>query len=289
MGRWQAIGCASIVALSLALSPKRSRACVTPAPPNAWVGYPTHGLTEVPTDVVLYYNLFRSGLGEASLGSFQLTSESGDVVALTAKQTYGWSFELFAGRQLEPQTTYTLTLAESSLDPLVFTTGDGPVVATPEPPQASLTHYKLQGLLTSCDPQPTGTCVGVAAGLPVVARELGVVGNVETTLHLYTDSWRTDLTGENGLTCVRLWSRAPNGSLSASVDLCGDEAPQVELEPRELACTATGIPQRDNPVDKAVNTSESCSFSARKPRFGIAAIAMLVPLLLGRRRRRFSP
>ena len=154
------------------------------------------------------------------------------------------------------------------------------------PPQASLTHFKLQGLLDTCHPPPTGTCVGVAAALPVVAREIGVVGNVQTTLHLYTESWLTDLTGENGIECVKLWSRAPNGSLSTSVELCGSEARQVELEPREFACTATGIPQSDEPVDKAVNTSEGCSFTARKPGFGMVALAMLVPLLLERRRRR---
>jgi len=254
-----AIACSALIFL-----PSRvAEACTVLRPPPALKGIPADGETGVPTNVRPIYDLFAADLADPSKDAhFELVSASGVAIAVAARATHYWHFELFPAAELEPQTTYTLhaswivglntvTFTQS------FTTGAGPVVAAPPPPVASLRHYRLhEPAQSTCEsPSLTGTCVSVPAGTLVQANDIDEFGQergvtdengILTGGYLHDGAFFTNnLSGIDQGTndrCVRLRSRGVDGSLSEPVVLCREDGPLYEIAGRPtLGCTTEGL------------------------------------------------
>lgn len=255
---WRWVCILGFVTSTIAFSQRSAQACSIAAPPPALSGSPSQGDVDVPTDVVPFYEMYAARIDNPQQASFRLESAAGDVIALSAQQTHVWTFALVPERPLQPQTAYTLSAtipasaysSETTMLQATFTTGNGPVATTPEPPQGSLQHYRFsQPGQSSCSPPNSGTCVAITSGFPVEATDIDEFGQ-ELSSYLYREPWFTNLSGIDQVTCVRLRTRAPNGVYSTPVDLCGAGAPLVTLSGREdIACTAAGITQGELPRD----------------------------------------
>lgn len=233
-----------------------AKACSTALPPASLLGYPEDGAVEVPTDVIPSYDRVFGRLGSVDPGttSIQLVGDNGDTVAATARFTYVWNFEIVPERSLTPLTRYTLQGhwiggPPSPVTPvdisIAFTTGGGPVSVPPAAPMAQMQHYQIKGVsLTSCDPFPAGTCVAVPAATAVQATHVDDLGQEDQYVYLYNQSFMTNLSGIDQGTpfvCVRLRTRAANGSLSEPVELCGKDARSFEVHTAKVGCSSEGL------------------------------------------------
>lgn len=243
----------SCVALGLAFaSPRSARACSTAPSPAALVGYPGDGETNVPTDVVPFYNIAIARIADVATAQFALTSAAGDTMAVQAELSHAWHVDLVPVEPLQPNTSYRIGLSlpdGESVSGVSFTTSAGPFQGVPAPPTASLQHYQFASSVpySSCSPSRTGTCVALSKGLPVEMTHLWN-GNADHYVYLYEGSVFANLSGIDQGTpfdCIRLRSRAPNRVYSAAVQLCRDDGPLVTLTSDEITCTAEGLMQRD--------------------------------------------
>jgi hypothetical protein len=128
--------------------------------------------------------------------------------------------------------------------------------------------------------------VAFAKGFPVEATHVDEFGQESTSVYLHREPWFDNLSGIDQGTnfrCVRLRARAPNGMLSDPVDLCGSDAPLVELDGGDnIGCTSAGLTQDGEVVEPGC----ACNFAARGGGAGNIALASLLALgLLARRRR----
>ena len=101
---------AGVIACSTSILPaSRVEACSVARPPVALKGIPADEETGVATNVRPVYDLFLAGVADpAKDAHFELVSASGVAIAVAARATHTWHFELFPAAELEPQTTYTL-------------------------------------------------------------------------------------------------------------------------------------------------------------------------------------
>jgi MYXO-CTERM domain-containing protein len=299
---------ACLVAGSVALPASRAAACSTKLPPPALEGFPKEGSVDVPTDVVPVFDRFRAAISDPNAAGavFELTSASGQTIAVTTRQSHVWHFELVPAAGLAPLTRYTLKGRWRSDRPsadvelsLSFTTGDGPVREAPKAPAASMQHYTLRpGPLTSCDLPAHGTCVAHGADGFVEHFDLDLVNDPAPYpgtfgaqgSYLYERGAWTHLTDnhlDKPYKCVRLRTRAANGTYSEPVVLCEKDAPHYQLiGSPALACTAEGLAQ-DGKVVTGSAAGPSCSFtSAGSGAAPLVWLALAAMLALQRRRRR---
>ena len=242
----------------------QAEACSSELPPPALDGFPEDGSTGVPTNVIPIFDRTRAGIADpAATGAvFELSSASGEAIALAPRQSQVWHFELVPSMPLQPNTRYTLrgqwtrdTGPAAAVDlSLSFTTGDGPLLATPPVPIASMQHYTLtDATLSSCDLPRSGTCLAHPTDAfvehfyldlindpSIYAGTFGVQGP-----YLYRQAAWTNLSGIDQGTpyqCVRLRTRAADGTYSDPVVLCGKDAPMYRLAgSAALTCTAQGL------------------------------------------------
>ena len=249
--RTLAVGVAVVAVF--ALQSRRASACSIGVPAPALVGKPVPGELSVPTDVVPVFSSFEAGdlngsyLAEAT---FELSSATGETIAVTAQMTFSSHFELIPSSELEPSTEYTIratfapreaqqTGVEVSLS---FTTGSGPLTEAPAPPDVKMQHYHAEMNGTSCDPATDGSCLFFPSGTAVAITQ---PGDSSPMSRLTFDPWWDNLSGVNQgtpWTCVTLRSRAIDGTLSDPVDVCRDEAETVNLPTTSgLRCTEDGV------------------------------------------------
>ncbi|HKY35413.1 MAG TPA: hypothetical protein VJN18_05705 [Polyangiaceae bacterium] len=295
--------------------PRSANACSILTPPPELDGYPSEGATDVPTDVIPFYNTWSLQLPDTLPSSVRFESSDGDIVEATAQKTHEDAISLFPETALEPLTSYTLTVVKPSVPSsgivaqglsLEFTTGAGPVELTPEPPAAWLQHYRFgEQSFTSCSPQRAGTCVALDLELPVQAEYIDEIGQALWT-HLIRGPWFTNLSGIDqgaNIAFVRLRLRAANGTYSEPVNLSGEGVPLVTLHGSEnIACTPAGITQDDVLVGTQVDdtqvddpdatvggNSAACSFAAPRNESrsaGLVALGLLALTARFQRRRR---
>jgi hypothetical protein len=239
-------------------------ACATLAPPPALEGFPKEGSTAVPTNVIPIFDGERARVSSPFTGAvFELASASGEIIALAPRQSHVWHFELLPASPLLPRTQYTLrgrwrsdryltTPVELSLS---FTTGDGPLQEAATAPVAFMQHYTLTtAVLSSCDVPPNGTCVAHPTDTFVEHFYLDDLVNDPSIYeggfgvqgpYLYGQSAWTNLSGIDQGTpyqCVRLRTRAYDGTYSEPVVLCGKDAPHYVVEGSAmLECTPQGL------------------------------------------------
>src|SRR5690606_26306189 len=241
------LACAAL-GLSL-VGPKDARACTTAQPQAELHGYPTDGEADVPTDVVPFYNSHTARVHDVAKASFTLVSSEEEAIAVNAEASYAGHVELVPVEPLQPNTIYRIDLSlpsGESVKGVSFTTGDGPFEGALPSPTAFLQHYQFSPDVeySTCDPQPTGTCVALGTCLPLESSHLSE-GNVRGIyVYLYERPTCTTLSGlEQGTPseCISLRSRAPNRTYSAAVQLCRDDGPLLTVNSAQIACTADGL------------------------------------------------
>jgi MYXO-CTERM domain-containing protein len=240
-----------------------ARACSIVLGPPVLRGTPADGAVDVPTDVVPVYDVIAAQMAGSS--QFFLTDDAGQTTAVTPKQSFIWSFELFPAVPLRPLTRYTLhgswpattsVPGQTELS-LSFTTGPGASTDVPVAPTASLAHYQVTSMMVnSCSPPHTGSCVAIpqdtltrvsyidSFGQEVASR----AGDGTFLPYLMTGPFFTDLSGINQGTnfeCIKLQTRVANGTFSDDATiLCGRDAPTFQLTGSDaVACTPAGITQ----------------------------------------------
>ncbi|HKO92643.1 MAG TPA: hypothetical protein VJU61_15920 [Polyangiaceae bacterium] len=299
-------------------------ACTIAVPPPALVGYPGEGALGVPTDVRPIYDLSRiytavqlstevevaNGLATSPL---ELVDDAGVVTPLDLGSGSSWHIELVPPGALAPRTHYVVrSIASRSRNgglELSFTTGDGPRTTLPEVPSAGVAHYSLASdTPSSCSPWEHGTCLH----FPIPAEDSGVF--VEATpfdsidgfqsayVYLSATPWFMDLSGIDQGTpfdCVRLRSRAPNGTFSEATTLCREDGVLYDLRGSEdIDCTAEGLTHKGQLVSEPTEVSFSSSAPAEAgcnmarstgSRTGSLPVTWLLLLLpLGRTRARLA-
>jgi MYXO-CTERM domain-containing protein len=304
-GRWISI---LTVAAGALFGPRAARACSTQAPPPALETLPADGAVEVPTDVRPTVNAFAAGIYSLTdqAPTFELVDPAGHVVALTPGDGFTWDLELSPAEALTPNTRYQLNghwavgAAMTPVDKSVsFTTGAGPLAAAPPRPQASMEHYFFSnGPGSSCDPQPTGSCVAMPDDAVV---ELTFVDTFKQELgsgyskdgehpipYLMRGPFFINLSGRDQGTnflCAKLRTRAANGAVSDALTLCGSDAPTFSVRSTKIACTAGGLTVDGqlapmSPATKSVPTVSiggGCAVAGGAPgsaglAFGLAAL-----------------
>lgn len=292
-------------------TPVPANACSIVLGPPALRGTPADGAVDVPTDVVPVYDVIAAQMSESSLpaATFVLTDDAGQSTAVTARQSFVQSFELFPAAPLQPSTRYTLrgTWATTTSTPggtdlsLSFTTGPGASTDVLTPPTASLAHYQLTSMtLNTCAPPHTGSCVAIPSDTLVRVSYIDSFGQEvawrapDGTFqpYLMTGPFLTDLSGINQGTnfdCVRLQTRAANGAFSDDATvLCGRDAPTFHLTGSDaIACTPGGITQQGKLVDGPAPNA-ACSIAGIRSGDAGAAwwLALATTGLAVRRRRR---
>lgn len=315
----RAFGVVMCVSLALAASaPKSAHACTTLAPPAALIGYPADGQTDVPTNVVPFYNVADARIGDVATAQFELTSAEGAVIEVQAARSHVWHADLVPSELLQPNTEYRIEVSLPNGEMVTgvsFTTGAGPSEGAPPPPSATLQHYQFAPdvPLSSCSPLQTGTCVALPGDLATEVTNLWN-GNADPTyVYLYEGSFFTNLSGLDQGTpfdCVSLRSRGPNGVYSTPVELCRGDGPLLTLSGSDqITCTAKGLLQgptqqgtpnepEDSPSDpnavpaadgtaddKGANEIASCTLAAPRGSDGWQPFALLIAAALGRRQR----
>jgi hypothetical protein len=300
--------------LGVSLWPRPVRACSIALPPPALEGIPADGDVAVPTDVRLIYDLFAAHLTALAVQSpeFELTDASGQILRLVQRPPSVGKLELVPENQLQPLTVYRLrghwreaspSAGETTLS-LSFTTAAGPAVA-PSPPVASMQHYAFREVaLSSCDPQSTGTCVSIPASTTVAVTYIDSFGQevadfspdgLEVVGYLRGGPFFDNLSGLDQGTnfeCVKLRTRALNGSLSEPVVLCGKDAPTFELRgTANIACSPAGlthdghlVSQTSRPINPATLTG--CAFFGGVTATSPPSLSLLALAVILRRRRR---
>ena len=265
----------AVVALAAAcaivpLRPSVAEACSIAAPPPALVGSPSDGDTNVPTDVVPFYDsslaqlplTATTGASSFTVGGnpqFKLVSAGGDEIPLTASATHYWAVELTPQGPLQPNTSYTLngawTINSSTpaTGALTFTTGAGPVLARPPAPKASLEryHWNAGPTFTDCDPSPDGACVALPENAVIEVTYIDSFGQDNPPSYLYRHSYLdTGLNPSNtNFSCLRLRERAPNGTFGDPTVLCAADAPLVSFGgSAPFECTSEGLTRDGQPI-----------------------------------------
>jgi hypothetical protein len=194
----------------------------------------------------------------AAPGSFTLITEAGVETRVVTRKAHAWAFELVPVEALLPNTTYVLTARWNAPRKVVetrlrFSTGDGPLLGVPALPSAMMEHYRIaEGPTTSCSPWATGTCLSF--GDPDVLVEYSHIdefGQVDMP-YLSRGAAMIDLTGIDQGTnfrCVRLRTRAMNGTYSEPQTLCGADFPLTELSfTNDVRCVSTGLVSPGRPA-----------------------------------------
>jgi hypothetical protein len=247
------------------LQPSTAHACSTIAPlPDFDQGEPRDNATDVPTDVVLYYPMPVGPVseGDAVPGVFALQTTDGVEVAITARRAGAWGYELVPAELLAPNTEYVLTgswttaNSEALEDTQRFTTGAGPLQATPPAPTATLEHYRIvQTPLSSCSPPEIGSCLSFGdPELMIEVRHIDEFDQLDTP-YIVRGAMLTNLSGiDQGTSfrCVRLRTRAANGTYGDPQTLCGADASLVEVMTEEVACTSAGLTASGMPLIRDV-------------------------------------
>jgi hypothetical protein len=240
----------------LALPASQAKACSrTPGLPG-FSGVPRDAAVDVPTDVVPIYRAFEGG-------TFRLTSATGTEVAVTAVPgPSGW-ITLSPANPLEPRTRYGLhwhfdriTAPAQVFDlDLSFTTGDGPLTTKPEPPVATVHHlaYDDPGR-SSCAQEPYSTCIATPANLMVEALMFvddpdggaypgpGVASLSEGPTWINISGLDDTGVSTGRPRCVRLRTRAANGSFSDPSILCTKDGLHHHVATSlPVLCTPSGL------------------------------------------------
>jgi hypothetical protein len=242
--------------LSLALPAPRAKACSRAPGLPGFFGVPKDAAVDVPTDVLPIYRAFEGG-------TFRLTSAAGTEVAVTVVPgPNGW-ITLSPATRLEPRTKYGLhwhfdriTAPAQVFDlDLSFTTGDGPLTTKPEPPAATVHHlaYDDPGR-SSCAQEAYSTCIAIPSDLMVEALMFlddpdggaypgpGVASLSEGPTWINISG--LDYTGASigSSRCVRLRTRAANGSFSDPSVLCTKDGLHHHVTTSlPVLCTPTGL------------------------------------------------
>jgi hypothetical protein len=252
---------AGALLVALCADAPKAHACSTQleGPDFGW-GVPADNATDVPTDVILYYPISpgQATDGEDVPGTFTLTTLDGGEVALTARRAHVWGYELVPAEALAPNTAYALTGSwmvgsDTATKTLRFTTGAGPLAGAPATPDALIEHYQLtMTILSSCDPPPSGSCLSFGdPDLLVEHTYIDGFGQLHDT-YLTRGSSMTNLSGiEQGtpFECVRLRTRAMNGTYSEPQMLCREDGALAQLTSPDLGCTPEGLTSAGMPVD----------------------------------------
>jgi MYXO-CTERM domain-containing protein len=285
-----------------------AEACMTDMPPPALDGFPKDGSTGVPTNVIPILDRQSAWIAEpdAAGAVFELSSESGEAIAVGPRQSHVWHIELVPSAPLAPGTRYTLRGRWLSLRlstpvdlSLSFTTGDGPLQTAPPVPIASMQHYTLtKAALSSCDLPRTGTCVAHPTDTFVEHFYLDLVNDPSAYAgtfgvqgpYLYGQSAWTDLSGIDQQTpyqCVRLRTRAADGTYSEPVVLCGKDAPLYRIEGSAMpTCTAQGLAHEGHLVTASEASPETgCSIANARTSDGWLLLLGLAFAFASRRRR----
>jgi MYXO-CTERM domain-containing protein len=250
---------------AISFSAARSQACTRDPPPVGLVGYPSHGATWVPTDVVPIYEAYAGNVLAPEMlanASFVLRTTSGTVVpTIAAPSTYPWYVELTLAGRLAPYAAHVLeaTLpSRYSADPvrhtITFWTGEGPA-APPQAPSNMLIQnyaYAYDGPINTCDPPSRGTCLAVPNGsFIVVQNESSSFG--PSLLRGPSMNYSMNLSSATPSGCLTLRTRGLNGVLSEPVLKCAETTPLFQLSSLEnVECTTAGLvetkPVSGNPV-----------------------------------------
>jgi uncharacterized protein (TIGR03382 family) len=242
---------AALAAAGAALaSPQIARACTFPAPEPKFEGVPAEGDVGVPTDVVPYYQ-FSGGIAPSGSveGTFTLRAADGTSIDLTARVADRWNYELKPSQPLAPQTAYVLhgewpspngPSPTISMDDVHFMTGNGVLAAPPPTPVGRLVNYSLDPkALSSCSPQPFGTCISVQDDKAMIVVTYFDALNQPQGAYGYRGSFfGADLRN----ICVQVRTRALNAALSDPLLLCGAMSSLQEIHGTDqIHCTAAGI------------------------------------------------
>lgn len=263
---------------------KVANACTVPVPDPSLFGTPADGDVAIPTDVVPYYAVPIMFIGADQIpGEFTLTSENGASISLTPKIVNQTFFELTPERKLDPTTVYVLRAdwihaddGEVYQSAIRFTTGDGPLAEPPHATVARLIHYYVKDVpLDTCGQWGRGTCVLVEDDDAFIQYVyIDEFGQDQAPSGARGSFMGTDIRfmQDTNFTCVRLRTRALNGTFSEPTTLCGADYPVQEITTtNQIRCTSTGIeldpPQYivsvlDEPfsVDASVQTDGGTSF-----------------------------
>ena len=235
------------------LAPRGAQACTRPQPePDLTQGGPLDNATDVPTDVIPYYQFpIGTALDEDDVPSqFTLQTESSAEVALAPRKAHASGYELAPVEPLAANTTYLLTgrwaFGSRTVEKTIrFTTGSGPLQGASPEPSASIEHYQVtDGSISTCDPGPTGSCISFGDEAAMVEVAYIDALNQAGEAHVFVGSLMTDLTGltvDTGHRCVRLRRRALNGTYSEPQTVCREDGALSELTSSEVRCTAAGL------------------------------------------------
>lgn len=283
------------------VAPSQAQACTTVFEP-AYVGFPAEGDSDVPTDVQLTFDSSSLWSRALEVGDLQavLTSSTGASISAVVDAPYVYTYTVTPTTELEPNTLYSFTISwtdevDQGSWTIQFTTGAGPFTGTPAPPNAaSLQHYRLTNdPADSCSPPPSGTCVALPERTEVERRMIDDIGQQHQP-YLERGPFFTNLSGiDQGtpFTCVELRTRAPNGTVSEPVTLCGRDTELLDLsDESDVVCTPEGIPVDEDIPDEGIPVDEgrACSVSATPGSRGepLAFLAMLALLRWTRRARK---
>jgi hypothetical protein len=160
--------------------------------------------------------------------------------------------------------------------------------------------------ISSCDPATIGSCVAVPADTAIWVTQVAESGQDDGG-QLVTGPFFTNRSypGELGpFVCARLRTRAPNGSLSEPVELCGRDATAYQLGGTlsTIACTPGGLAQDGlllsaqlppgDGKDTDAGSSGACALAGGPTgdsRVALLALGAVVIVAASRRRRRDTP
>ena len=227
--------------------------------PPSLDGLPTPDERAVPTNVVPIFDLFAAQIRteqNLALTPFELVSDAGTSVRVSARLAFKYYIELLSEAPLDASTRYTIraTLPPGTLQPgallsLSFTTGTGPLPSPPAPPDVRVQNYEATSIGDTCDPGSlTGSCVFFPAG-----SWIEVWRTVEPEMRELRRYARFDnLTGVPSVpgTCLSLRTRGPDGRMSDTVEVCGDDGETFAIpDTHALKCTNRGFEQGGVPLD----------------------------------------
>jgi hypothetical protein len=196
-----------------------------------------------------------------SASTFELTSESGEHVAVEPRTDLVDAFELVPEHDLEPSTRYVLKVmpAVGAALELSFTTGTERS-APPAEPSVRLLRYRFnQPEESSCSPSRAADCLSFSPDVPLLVKTRFPGGYDSSFLDLATES--RFMAGN--MECYVFQSRAPSGALSDPLELCRADFPELELVGSEdIACTEDGLMQDGALVKSSTPASPSESPNA---------------------------
>jgi hypothetical protein len=250
----QLVPCALLTLLiGFLVAPHQAAACSVAPPAPTLVGQPANGDRQVPTNVVLYYEVPARTANPP--GDYMLRTESGEQVALGVSLAATPPYvELKPASELRPNTRYRLDAQWHMLNGamsetwLTFETGAGPLEQRPDAPRAVLHTYQLGRISgSSCGPMSTATCVSVADDESYIEVSLiDALGQAQPPVLKRGSFMLLPLSaGGAGSRCVELRVRAADGTRSELLRLCGEEGYDADLsmlvtDPQVL-CAAKGL------------------------------------------------